>query len=96
MDSPPTPPPREKKHVTEKANGPPAKPDALQQYRKDKNGEYWFEHIPENDRASWKGMVSSSIPSYFNTMVNSGLVGEKYTEDYEKYINAVNKFLEKN
>ena len=93
MASPPTPPPREKKHVTEKANGPPAKPDVLQQYRKDKNGQYWFEHIPENDRASWKGMVSSSIPSYFNTMVNSRLVGETYTEENEEYIKAVNNLI---
>ena len=96
MDTPPTPPPRKKKHTTKKANRPPAKPDALQQYRKDKNGQYWFEDIPENDRASWKGMVSSSIPSYISTMINSGLVGETYTEEYKEYISAVNNFLETN
>ena len=96
MDTPPTPPPRQKKHTAKKANRPPAKPDALQQYRKDKNGQYWFEHIPENDRASWKGMICSSITSYISTMINSGLVGETYTEEYKEYISAVNNFLETN
>ena len=100
--SPPTPPP--KKHSAKKADRMP-KPDcveignktrqnSLNQYRKDKEGRYWFELIPDKDKEEWRGMIHDSIMTFFNTMINTGQISDEITKEYKDYIVAVNKFLE--
>jgi len=98
--SPPTPP--SKMHSAKKADrmpdlcGSTIEPNVLNQYRKDSSGQYWFELIPVKDKASWRDMVSNSIPSYFATMVNSGQISDETNKEFKEYMAAVNKFLDEN
>ena len=62
---------------TAKKNDSTIEPNVLDQYRKDRSGQYWFEIIPPADRAGWRDMVSNSIPSYFAAMVNSGQISDE-------------------
>ena len=80
MDTfPPTPP---AKHTAKKADRMPdlstssLKHNVLTQFRKDKQGNYWFQLIPAGDKANWRDMVSNSIPSYFAAMVNSRQISD--------------------
>ena len=98
MDTfPPTPP---AKHTAKKADRMPdlstssLKQNVLNQYRKDKHGQYWFQLIAESDRASWREMISNSIPSYFAAMVNSGQISDDTNKEFQEYTAAVNKFLD--
>jgi len=70
------------------------KPNILKQYRKDRHGHYWFQLIPAGDRASWRNMISNSIPSYFAAMVNSGQISDDTNKEFQEYTAAVNKFLD--
>jgi len=68
--------------------------NSLNQYRKDKKGHYWFELIPNIDEGDWRRMIHDSIMTFFNTMINTGQISDEINEEYNKYIAAVNKFLE--
>jgi hypothetical protein len=95
--SPPIPPP---KHTAKKADrmpdlsGSSLTPNVFNQYRKDRHGQYWFQLIPAGDRASWRNMISNSIPSYFAAMVNSGQISDDTNKEFQEYTAAVNKFLD--
>ena len=68
-------------------------PNSLDQYRKDKDGKYWFEMIPETDKESWRRMIRDSIMEFFNTMIMTGQISDEINIEYNEYIAAVNKFL---
>ena len=98
MDTfPPTPP---AKHTAKKADRMPdlstssLKQNILKQYGKDKQGHYWFQYISAENRASWREMISNSIPSYFAAMVNSGQISNDTNKEFQEYTAAVNKFLD--
>ena len=96
---PPKPPSKKRKHCAKKADRMPERApnsNVLNQYRKDNSGKYWFELIPDEDKAGWHDMISNSIVNYFATMVNSGLISCETNKEYKEYIAAVNKFLVKN
>ena len=67
------------------------KPNPLNQYRKNKDGKYWFELIPEKDKE--RGMIHDSIMVFFNIMINTGQISNEINIEYKEYIAAVNKFL---
>jgi len=95
--SPPIPPP---KHTAKKADRMPdlstssLKQNILKQYGKDKQGHYWFQYISAENRASWREMISNSIPSYFAAMVNSRQISDDTNKGFQEYMAAVNKFLD--
>ena len=66
----------------------------LDRFRKDKDGEYWFELIPEKDKKDWEKIINGSIVEFFNTMINTGQISDEINIEYKEYIAALNKFLE--
>ena len=98
--SPPRPPP--KRHSAKKADrmpdlsGSTIEPNVLNQYRKDRSGQYWFELIPSTDKANRRKEIGNSIPNFFADMLNSGQFSSETSAEFEEYSAAVNKFLEEN
>ena len=68
-------------------------PNPLDRFRKDKDGEYWFELIPEKDKKDWEKIINGSIEEFFNIMNNTGEISDEINKEYNEYIAAVNKFL---
>ena len=68
-------------------------PNILDQYRKDGGGKYWFELIPNTDKANRRKEIGNSIPNFFADMLNSGQFSNETGAEFEEYSAAVNKFL---
>ena len=87
---------RKKKHSAKKADRMPNPEwgNPLNHFRKNDNGKYWFELIPNIDEGDWRITIHNSIMTFFNTMINTGQISDEINQEYKEYIMAVNKVLE--
>ena len=96
--SPPKPPPRKQSSAKKADHAPPApsKTNYLDFYKKDAEGNYWFQRIPEKswkeNKEGWKTLIMRTMVDYFDMLVKTGLKPSK-NKPYLEYMQTMNKFL---
>jgi len=87
--------------MSQAAANPPPPPQVLNtipnSYKKDANGKYWFQRIPEqswNEKTDcWKNLISRSIIDYGAFLVEHNLINKENNNEIKNYILEANNVL---
>ena len=72
---------------------PDSESNILDRYKKDEDGNYWFNIIPDNVKESFKNDVMQSAVQYLSDMANSYQISIKNHEKFQEYVAAVSEWL---